>query len=337
MPNAIKYNVSAETLALKKGNFWIGTGDVGKGPTSSTGFYNGITPPSGGYTIYLNKASGGPSIYTATNDAQLITLTNQIAGASYTTANQCLNYFATQTDKMVLNNNLPTVVTDNLSMYLDANNVSSYPQTGTVWYDLANGLQFNAWGTQTPFETVTGAKAFTFNDSGYWQCSSNTNLVNMGGNCTLIMWLYSPSSSPSRRTIFQKNGTIYQSYEQEIAVTWENPSTMTYYSRYSPTYDYAYIFNINSSAWNMVALKMSTGLTSTSRTGFYSINGGSWTSWYETRSNTALVAAADIVIGSGYAGPVHNGSIGSVMCYNKMLSDAEILQNFNATKSTYGL
>jgi hypothetical protein len=39
MPNAIKYNVSAETLALKKGNFWIGTGDVGKGPISSTGFY----------------------------------------------------------------------------------------------------------------------------------------------------------------------------------------------------------------------------------------------------------------------------------------------------------
>ena len=32
MPNAIKYNVSAETLALKK-NFWIETGDVSKGPT----------------------------------------------------------------------------------------------------------------------------------------------------------------------------------------------------------------------------------------------------------------------------------------------------------------
>jgi hypothetical protein len=63
MPNAIKYNTSAETLALKKGNFWIGTGDVGKGPTSSTGFYNGITPPSGGYTIYLNKAIRWTSQY----------------------------------------------------------------------------------------------------------------------------------------------------------------------------------------------------------------------------------------------------------------------------------
>jgi hypothetical protein len=79
MANAIKYNVSAETLALKKGNFWIGTGDVGKGPTSSTGFYNGIEPPAGGFTIYLNKASGGPSIYTVSNEAQLTALTNSIS------------------------------------------------------------------------------------------------------------------------------------------------------------------------------------------------------------------------------------------------------------------
>ena len=120
MPNAIKYNTSAETLALKKGNFWIGTGDVGKGPTSSTGYYNGITPPSGGYTIYLNKASGGPSIYTVTSDAQLISLTNLIAGASYTTITQCLTYYAGQTDKMVLNLDYGALQTTDLTFCLDA-------------------------------------------------------------------------------------------------------------------------------------------------------------------------------------------------------------------------
>ena len=63
MSNPIKYSTGVETLALKSGNFYIGTGDVGKGPTNTTGYYNGITPPSGDYTIYLNKASQGPSIY----------------------------------------------------------------------------------------------------------------------------------------------------------------------------------------------------------------------------------------------------------------------------------
>ena len=107
MPNAIKYNTSAETLALKKGNFWIGTGAVGKGPTSTTGYWNGITPPSGGYTIYLNKVSNGPSIYTVTSDGQLISLTNSIAGASYTTAQQCFDYYYGQTDKMCVYQDYP--------------------------------------------------------------------------------------------------------------------------------------------------------------------------------------------------------------------------------------
>ena len=98
MPNAIKYSVSSETLALKKGNFYIGTNDVGKGPTSSTGYYNGITPSVSGYTIYLNKESNGPSIYTVATDGELVSLTNTLAGASYTTIGDALNYYNTQTD-----------------------------------------------------------------------------------------------------------------------------------------------------------------------------------------------------------------------------------------------
>ena len=33
----------------------------------------------------------------------------------------------------------------------------------------------------------------------------------------------------------------------------------------------------------------------------------------------------------------YNGSVGQVVVYNRVLSDAEVLQNFNATKSRYGL
>ena len=127
MPNAVKYSTTAQTLALKKGNFWIGTGDVGKGITSSTDYYNGITPPSGGYTIYLNKASGGPQIHTAANDTQLITLTNIIAGANYTTANECFNYFNGQSDKMIFNRDYQPIITNGLIMNLDAGFVPSFP------------------------------------------------------------------------------------------------------------------------------------------------------------------------------------------------------------------
>ena len=139
MPNSIKYSESAQTLALKKGNFYIGTGDVGKGPTSTTGYYNGITPPYGGYTIYLNKASQGPSIYTVGDDAGLISLTNRIAGADYTTAAQCLDYFAGQNDKIVFNADYPAVITNGLVLDLDAGFSPSYPISGTAWNDVSLG------------------------------------------------------------------------------------------------------------------------------------------------------------------------------------------------------
>jgi hypothetical protein len=78
MPNAIKYSTSPETLALKKGNFWIGTGDVGKGPTEVTGYWNGITPPSSGYTVYTNKETQGPSIRVPNNDDELLNVVNSL-------------------------------------------------------------------------------------------------------------------------------------------------------------------------------------------------------------------------------------------------------------------
>jgi hypothetical protein len=336
MPNSFKYSTDAQTLALKKGNFYIGVGDVDKGPTSTTGYYNGITPPAGGYTIYLNKASGGPSIYVANNDSQLISLTNRIAGSNYSTVNQCLSYFDGQTDKVVLNFDIGNIVTDQISLCLLPQNSICYPKGGGSWYDIAKGLTMTSYGTQTPFTTMGGALGFSFNDSGYWQCTSNSNLVDLGGDCTIVMWIYG-TTGESRRTIFQKNGTIYNSYEQEIAITWESGNGFSYYSRFSPDYDYAFADATTANAWSMISIKMSTGKTSAARTGFFSKNGAPYSASYFSRSNTALVAAGDLVIGTGYAGPCYSGGIGTVLCYNKMLSDSEISQVYNATKTYYGL
>jgi len=143
MPNAIKYSTSAQTLALKKGNFWVGTGDVSKGPTSTTDYWNGITPPAGGYTVYLNKASQGPSIYTCANNSELISLTNKIAGANYTNVNQCLDYYMSQTDKIVTNMDYPAIVTSGLVMAMDSAYTLGYPQYGGTIYDLIGGSSYS--------------------------------------------------------------------------------------------------------------------------------------------------------------------------------------------------
>jgi hypothetical protein len=231
----------------------------------------------------------------------------------------------------------PNIVNSGLVLELDVANTLSYPGSGTIWTDMTQNLVFNkAGGTQTPLTTFNGASAFDFNGSGYWACSTNTSLVDMGGDCTLNMWFYC-ETLPSRNTIFEKAGTIYNSYEQEIAVTWETDNSFSYYSRYSAAYDYAYVYGNVVNKWNYVSLKMSSGKSTTARTGFYSVNGVPYTASYNSRSNTALVEAGEIRIGSGYSGVVQTGAIAIVQVYNRMLSDAEILQNYNSQKSRFGL
>ena len=74
MPNSIQHAEGTIANALRVGDMHIGAGGD-KGPTSSTGFFNGINPPSGGYTVYVNKSGDeGPSIMCPANDADLITM-----------------------------------------------------------------------------------------------------------------------------------------------------------------------------------------------------------------------------------------------------------------------
>jgi hypothetical protein len=200
--------------------------------------------------------------------------------------------------------------------------------------DLAQGLVFNSNGTLTPFSTVDGAKCLHFNNSGYWV--SGYENVDMGGPCTLILWVYSEGIG-ERDVIFEKAGTTYNSYQQEIAVTWETDQTLTYYSRRA-TYDYGETSAIPLGQWTMMALKMSTAKDSgVARTGHYSKNGAPWTSDYTSRSVATVTAAGAIKIGNGYAGVMEDGFIGKVLTYDRELTDAEILQNFIADRRRFQL
>jgi hypothetical protein len=337
MAVSVNYSSTTLPLALKKGNFYVGVGDVGKGPTPNTGYYHGIVPGSGAYTIYVGiTGQNQPRIYYASADAQLITLINTLFSQNFTTIAQVLQYCITKNDVMVLNNEPGPIVTDSLSLCLMPQNTSSHNQSSDgKWYDLVNGLVFDYYGVMTPLTTLGTAKGFQFNGSGYWRCSSNSSLVDLGGDCTVVLWIYGTQGG-SRRTIFEKVGTVYASYEQELAMTWEVGSSISYYSRYN-LYDYAGTEATVANTWTMISIKMSTGKTSAPRTGYRSKNGSAWVQSYASRSSTAIVPAGDIQIGTGYSATCDSGGIGTVLCYNKMLSDAEISQVFNATRSYYGV
>ena len=86
-----------------------------------------------------------------------------------------------------------------------------------------------------------------------------------------------------------------------------------------------------------MAIKMSTGLTTAARAGYWSKNGSAWTQNYTSRSTTPITTAGAVQIGTGYAGTVDNGSVSLVACYNRMLSDSEIAQNYEAWRGRFTL
>ena len=329
MPNSIKYSVSAQTLALKKGNFWIGTGDVGKGPTSTTDYYNGITPPTGGYTIYLNKASGGPSIYTAANDSQLISLSNTIAGQTFASAAAALAWFATQTDKMVFNSDYPSIVTNGLAMDLDAGFTPSYPTTGTTWYDLG-GNGFNGTLTNGPTFSSTNGGSIVFDGVDDIVTGGNTSAIN--NYCTLAIWFIA-TGPPSNNDI--AGATLFaQSNDYNAGITmlnsWINQSIW-----FGTITNDALITSNNAIINNTINYVVGTYDGSTQK--IY-INGS-----LNTQRNYTQAPVVDFpsyrVGGWGY--DVYsrrlNGKIFNLSLYNRALSAAEVLQNYNAQKSRFGL
>jgi hypothetical protein len=122
MPNPIKYSTGSETLSLKKGNFFFGTGDVGKGPSDVTGYYQGVDVPKPGYVVYqyLENSSSNLTYAAFTADTAFINFTSELAGQTLTSTTQCFTYYAGQTDKVCFNRDYEPIITDGLVLNVDA-------------------------------------------------------------------------------------------------------------------------------------------------------------------------------------------------------------------------
>jgi hypothetical protein len=317
MPNVIKYNVSAQSLALKKGNFWIGTGDVSKGTTGNTDYWNGVTPPNGGYTIYLNKASQGPSIYVAANDAELISLTNRIASKSYTTVGECLSWFNTQTDKMVLNIDYPAITTDGLILNLDAGFTPSYPRTSTTWYDLSPSL------TNT---TLPGSDTYSNNTMNYLYNSSSIGAISSANayDNTMECWFYVPSGG-SYGGCCQ---TIFGTYWFRTFLIGQTLFTMMgFWTGSTFTYQHP-AFDISYDTWHCAV-----GVRRDNR---YII----WIDGVE-RYNGDFGTGLSLydAVGSWSVSDPSHSNIKVAICriYNRGLTDVELLKNWNSNKTRFGL
>jgi hypothetical protein len=313
MPNSIKHSTTGDTQSLKKGNFFFGVGDVGKGPSSSSGHYNGVTPMSGGYTIYsynVNETSK-ISFHTANSDLELISYTNIISGQGFTTAVQCLNWYATQTNYACVNKNYEGIITDGLVFNVDAGFIPSYPTNGTTSYDLSysgnNGNLTNGVG----YSTDNGG-TFVF-DGGDDRISCGNFSVSY---LTVSTWVYKTTSTTHQGICRKENGWAISQYNGTLQVA---PGTSWVF------YDTGYVIPLNT--WVNIVYTYS-GSGSTGSQVVY-INGNSIFST-SAGSGPIFSNSSQVNIGFDDNNWFWNGRIANTLIYNRPLTSSEVLQSYNA-------
>lgn len=325
MPNSIKIAEGGSIAnTLKVGNMYFGVGDHDLGPTSSSGFYNGINPPSGGYTIYLNK-SGGPSITCPSNDADLIAQTQTISGESMADVNACFAYFADQSDKMVMHNPISEMHLADLQLYLIAGVIPSYPRSGTSWKDLSgntrngfftNGPTFNSngWiefdgvdddiraygaGISDYSQAFSMSVLFKIASGATWDNGFKSNIVGVNGGYAGMYGIYKDDDDEFGVQLRDSNSTITTTCSGNVVDKWYNLTA---------TWDGS----------TTLKLYRNGELVSTNNTG--GITG--------SPDNTNFRLGGSRGYG-GSAGNVFEGDIASYAYYTKLLSDSEILQNYH--------
>ena len=287
--------VPAENNVIFIGN----STSLGRGPAGKPLFYPSYNNSSANIVYAANTLPGSPRNFTTTGSAYNWAVTN--------------NFLINNS-----NNPIPRIDADGLVLYLSAFLPTSYPQTGTTWYDLSgygnnatlyNGLNSN-WNSNGwfSFDGVDDYANITYN---------STSMAAWTGSQTIIFWEYHTFNDASRRNLWN------QAYGGAGTWTHEGGYDINYFYGNSGTDNIPYT-SINSSTtptgrWNM--------LTTT--------RDPNQVKWYRNNINTntasnlygvLTLTTSDISVGTGYTGQYWVGNIGAIAAYNKALTQSEINQ-----------
>lgn len=223
----------------------------------------------------------------------------------------------------------PNVSESGLVLCLDAADKNSYSGTGTTWTDLS-GNGYNGILTNGPTFSNTNGGIFIFDGTDdYVQTNLNQNTDN--ASITWEAWFWDSSAGG-----FFDNTAIISNYGPDATT----PFTILHISvngypffgqRNSSGTEESifYSTNICNSEWHQIV-----GVVDSSNMHLY-VDGvlrGS-----KTKVTGTTTSGQNIVIGSNHLGRYQSCRMAGVRIYNKSLTSSEVLQNYNATKSRFGL
>ena len=94
-----------------------------------------------------------------------------------------------------------SILTQNLAIWIDANNASSYPGTGTTVTDLSGNGRTQNLGSAAQYTVLNGVKCFDCNSNSLTAASAVPTLPTTG--FTYISWARMKSSTADWRTLFR--------------------------------------------------------------------------------------------------------------------------------------
>ena len=221
------------------------------------------------------------------------------------------------------------IVTDGLVLCLDAANKDSYPGSGTTWSDLS-GNSNNATLVNATFSN----NAIQFDGTNdYLSFDSNSTRTNLGISSyfTFDVWINAESHGDQ----FGWPGYApYWGYTVRTALT-DSDTKLIAHLRYQDnagvwqdSYNSSSLNKGDIGQWVNFVITFDNGLV----THYVNSNKGTSTTLALTGQNPTQNLSYGIVGWFYYNGKFSNGKM-----YNRALTATEIQQNYNATKSRFGL
>jgi len=223
------------------------------------------------------------------------------------------------------------ITDDGLAVYLDATNASSYPGTGTTWFDLSGNNRDFTWDTAS----FTSGSPSYFSTSGR-RCTgpaSNSLGINNTSGYTIFIVALQNSLVQSSAFKFYKNNLSGSSGRAIFShLTWNNEVIYFDQGGCCDSDTRTFVSAGTTNTWNVYTLRRLTG----SSTRSILKNGSVLT----TNSNSASTLDLDsraIDLGNSDEGSVWNARLGGFIVYNRGLSDTEVTDVYTTIRTRYGI
>ena len=226
----------------------------------------------------------------------------------------------------------PKVVTDGLVLYLDAANQYSYVSGSTSWNDISRAGNNGTLTNGPTYNSANGGSIVFDGVDDYVSVPKQTAFVN-ASQFTMMVWM--------KRRLSSSKVILYQGADANNDVAFElwNDGN-AYFEVGNASNTYGYIAN-TSTNWQYLTMVFDGTLTGNSNRLKGYINGNLLSLTFALGSIPSTSGPSNSVfsIGNsqGIGGNFSDGNIATTQIYNRALSATEVLQNYNATKTRFGL